>query len=438
MAISRMDMERQLRAGGGIMTLEEPRQGYFLGKIVKKAKKAVKKVVKSPIGKLALLGAAGYGLGGGTFFGKSLPFLKAGSGGFSLANLGTNLGLGSLGPAGKFMPNKIGEALLYKDGNFSLGKAGLLGLGATALAAPFFAGDEEVVDEESFTGPISSVESIRDQARQYYGDPTNSALYFMPPKSAVRSSFYAADGGLAREGYRVGGGVMGMLQKAGGAMKNLKNNILTKLGRMTDDVEIQTTYDDAADTGPSMDTMITAKSGKGKQILDQLVAEGVAEVDEGVYYIKDFDEAMMGLQEGGIKASGAKLGTDKFTPIRDFESGPYESVEESMIRNLNKRADGGLMDLGGLEKDYREGGFVPLGAEERADDVPARLSKNEFVFTADAVRNAGQGDIDKGAEVMQNMMDNLEAGGTISEESQGKNPAQAMFDQAQQLESRIA
>jgi hypothetical protein len=101
--------------------------------------------------------------------------------------------------------------------------------------------------------------------------------------------------------------------------------------------------------------------------------------------------------------------------------------------------DGGLMDLGGFEKDYREGGFVPLGAEERADDVPARLSKNEFVFTADAVRNAGGGDIDKGAEVMQNMMDNLEAGGTISEESQGmENPAQAMFDQAQMLEGRLA
>ena len=80
-----------------------------------------------------------------------------------------------------------------------------------------------------------------------------------------------------------------------------------------------------------------------------------------------------------------------------------------------------------------------LGAKERADDVPARLSKNEFVFTADAVRNAGQGDIDKGAEVMQNMMDNLEAGGTISEESQGmENPAQAMFDQAQMLEGRLA
>jgi hypothetical protein len=100
--------------------------------------------------------------------------------------------------------------------------------------------------------------------------------------------------------------------------------------------------------------------------------------------------------------------------------------------------EGGMMDMGGLEKDYREGGFVPIGEEERADDVPARLSKNEFVFTADAVRAAGGGDIDKGAEVMQNMMDNLEAGGMISEESQGMNPAQSMFDQAQMLEGRLA
>ena len=58
MAISRMNMERQLRAGGGLMTLEEPRQGYFLGKIVRKAKRAVKKVVKSPLGKAALAAAA--------------------------------------------------------------------------------------------------------------------------------------------------------------------------------------------------------------------------------------------------------------------------------------------------------------------------------------------------------------------------------------------
>jgi hypothetical protein len=100
-------------------------------------------------------------------------------------------------------------------------------------------------------------------------------------------------------------------------------------------------------------------------------------------------------------------------------------------------AEGGIMDLGGMEKDYRaEGGFVPIGAKEKADDVPARLSKNEFVFTADAVRNAGGGDIDEGAAVMERLMNNLEQGGKVSEESQG-NPAQEMFDTAQQLESRI-
>ena len=97
--------------------------------------------------------------------------------------------------------------------------------------------------------------------------------------------------------------------------------------------------------------------------------------------------------------------------------------------------EGGLMDLGGMEKDYRqEGGFVPLGGEDRADDVPARLSKNEFVFTADAVRAAGGGDIDAGAEVMENVMNNLEQGGQVSEESQGLEGARNMFATAQRLE----
>ena len=112
-----------------------------------------------------------------------------------------------------------------------------------------------------------------------------------------------------------------------------------------------------------------------------------------------------------------------------------------------------MIDMGGQEKDYREeGGFVAMGGEERADDVPARLSKNEFVFTADAVRNAGGGDIDRGSEVMQNMMDNLEQGGQISEGSQGMggeeemmseeiieepNGAQAMYEQQQALQSRM-
>ena len=102
------------------------------------------------------------------------------------------------------------------------------------------------------------------------------------------------------------------------------------------------------------------------------------------------------------------------------------------------RAEGGIMDLGGMEKDYRaEGGFVPIGREEKADDVPARLSVNEFVFTADAVRNAGGGDIDKGAEVMENMMKHLEQGGQVSDESQGMAGAQQMFETSERLSEVI-
>ena len=93
-----------------------------------------------------------------------------------------------------------------------------------------------------------------------------------------------------------------------------------------------------------------------------------------------------------------------------------------------------LLDMDGKEMDLRaEGGFVPIGRMEKADDVPARLSKNEFVFTADAVRNAGDGDVDKGAEVMYNMMKNLEAGGEVSEESQGLEGARRMFQTSQRL-----
>ena len=93
-----------------------------------------------------------------------------------------------------------------------------------------------------------------------------------------------------------------------------------------------------------------------------------------------------------------------------------------------------LLDMDGQEKDYREtGGFVDMGRMEKADDVPARLSKNEFVFTADAVRNAGDGSVDKGAEVMYNMMKNLESGGEVSEESQGLEGAREMFQTSQRL-----
>jgi len=85
-----------------------------------------------------------------------------------------------------------------------------------------------------------------------------------------------------------------------------------------------------------------------------------------------------------------------------------------------------MLDMGGMEKDYREeGGFVPIGEYEKKDDVPARLSVNEFVFTADAVRGAGDGDIDKGAERLQGIMKQLE--------QQGKPEGMEMLDVSERL-----
>ena len=108
-----------------------------------------------------------------------------------------------------------------------------------------------------------------------------------------------------------------------------------------------------------------------------------------------------------------------------MESGVLDDLDLKAQGGRIGAQEGGLMNLGGMEKDYRaEGGFVPIGGKEKADDVPARLSKNEFVFTADAVRGAGGGDIDKGAEIMEDLMKRLEG-------------ARGMFANAQELEKRI-
>ena len=127
----------------------------------------------------------------------------------------------------------------------------------------------------------------------------------------------------------------------------------------------------------------------------------------------------------------------KYSPEEMIETYAKAANGGRIGYNLGGRigmAEGGIMDLGGMEKDYRaEGGFVPIGREEKADDVPARLSVNEFVFTADAVRNAGGGDIDQGAQVMENMMKHLEQGGQVSEESQGMQGARDMFATSQRL-----
>ncbi len=89
--------------------------------------------------------------------------------------------------------------------------------------------------------------------------------------------------------------------------------------------------------------------------------------------------------------------------------GDVKMQEEIKEKVVMEAKDGGLMNLGGKEMDMRGGGFIPIGKKERADDVPARLSKNEFVMTADAVRAAGGGSVNEGAKRMYETMNKLEA-----------------------------
>ena len=106
--------------------------------------------------------------------------------------------------------------------------------------------------------------------------------------------------------------------------------------------------------------------------------------------------------------------SQRIQDIMAFDEGKKSVVDKISVKDLARKEgsmkDGGLMDLGGLEMDFRaKGGFVPIGSKEKADDVPARLSKNEFVMTADAVRGAGNGSIERGAQKMYNTMKQLES-----------------------------
>jgi len=147
------------------------------------------------------------------------------------------------------------------------------------------------------------------------------------------------------------------------------------------------------------------------------------------------DQAVAGQANGGIiglrhggrigYAAGGDMAHRLSELIKKSNAGTITSEEENEMEQLEimldygpgekdggriRKAPGGIMNLGGLEKDYRTtGGFVPIGGRERADDVPARLSKNEFVMTADAVRAAGGGSINKGAQRMYDTMKHLEA-----------------------------
>jgi len=376
------------------------RQQYGLGSFVKKIARGAKKVLKSPVAKAALLGGGLYGL--------------------------NRFGIPGTGGAGsgwwkRLLKSGIGQGLkkgLWDDRTF--GQRSLIGLGALAVGTPLWQKMMKtgpyVEEEESSPWDIqpASMANLMGEARDYYQnyDPYTSRLAFMPGKEFVNPTFYSATGGLAK------------LANGGGVAEAQAEQML------------KMEYQKYRNQGGTM-----SYQQFKMQVLKQAQAQGpMAQGQPQMMNTGGRIGFEHGLNYKSVSEGGDTYGWKAHDTFYD-KIGKYLTPFWYMDKLLDKKnkpakkAEGGLMDMGGMEKDYRnEGGFVAIGGKEKADDVPARLSKNEFVFTADAVRNAGGGDIDAGAEVMENVMKNLEAGGEISEESQG---AQGMYNNMKQLETRV-
>ena len=450
-----------------ISRVDEPRQLYGLGSFVKKITKPIKKIVKSPVGKAALL--AGLGSWG--------------------AGVGPLKGLGGSGwmrniPSWFGKDRMLGKMFRTKEGDWSPGKIGLGALLAAGTTLPFMAEEEEEVIDTPWEETPTSIANIRNMARNQ--DPS---LAFLPKNIYTQAGYYLADGG--RAGLMNGGGAAEAQAEQMLRMEYQKYR--NQGGTMSYQQFKMTVLKQAQQRGPmaqqQAQPQMAAKGGRAGYRLgelvedqesmvmtpqgDEVVTDQMEEiegqtagpdwftqlVEHFMYLGYSYDEASdmawdvgHGKMELGDvpekKAKGGRVGLLGGGPVPGSTVPGYTTpvgynkydYRTGGVPVRVGAANGGIMpllDLGGKEKDYRQdGGFVGIGRKEKADDVPARLSKNEFVFTADAVRNAGGGDIDAGAEVMDNMMKHLESGGQISEESQGIG-AQGMYDNMRQLETRM-
>ena len=319
-----------------ISRMQEPRQLYGLGSLVKKITKPIKKIVKSPIGKAALLGAGAYFAGGG-----GNPFTAAGRSGFGSNAFGALIKRGLLGAktaAGERGIVREGglKGLLGKltggFGNLSGAQQLFLGGGAALSLLPFLTGgteETEDVVEDTFDVTPTSIANIRQMARDR--DPS---LAFLPQQKFVRPGFYAAEGGTPRAELFAGGIPM----------------------------------------------LLRGMEGMDQETLMKILKMGGSLTPAGII------RNLMSNRKGAV---------------------PTMEAAEGGIADLPKVR---MLEGGVPEIDYREsGGFVPMGKKEKADDVPAMLSKNEFVMTADAVRGMGDGNVEKGAQKMYDQMRQLES-----------------------------
>ena len=375
----------------------QPRQMYGLGSLVKKAVKGVKNVIKSPIGKAAILGAVGFGIPGtklGGLFGRA-----------AFGGQATGL-LGSAG-IGQFLMGTPGVADTVGRTGF-LDKIGLSGLstakkaflgGSAALSIAAMFPQQEGEHDDTYAERLKRLEPLMNR---YYSNVNPNASAAEVKKFILdNTQEYRAMGG--RVGYRLGGDTM---DREG--IKSLEAG--------APDVRYTGNMQMASETGPEefeMDMLME---------LTQAFEEAKRQGFRGDFksflemYLGDSARAPEGIMQEAPMATMANGGT----PANEDEEDSYRAgVMQAMAASRKKAMGGGMMQIptgkmrmnegGVIERDYRdEGGFVPVGIKEKADDVPAMLSKNEFVMTADAVRGAGGGSIEKGAQRMYDTMKSLE------------------------------
>ena len=390
--------DRQMAAYGGIMGMDGRRQ-YGIGSSLKKF---ARKIIPNEVAEIAeiaapfvapfnpLLAGAMSGIGSFDRTGRIGSSLKSGLMNYGMGQLARGLGGG--------MDNlQKGFNLKINPGAEGLGQYFKSPMAAKAAA----------VDKVSNIDSLSGKELMA-TGEKYMNSPGLQAKY--PSVTAYQEAVATTSG----RNKIINEGLLG----------DIKGKIMEY---------VPTSFSDLKDPKKLLGTLGIFKTaevllGGPQEVEDQIMSRG-----EGL----DLDSIRAEVREAFSDETGVKLKAlrNKYPYLGRQDT---KDIANMAMGGRIGMAEGGIMDLGGMEKDYRaEGGFVPIGKAEKADDVPARLSVNEFVFTADAVRNAGGGDIDRGAEVMENMMKHLEQGGQVSDESQGMAGAQQMFETSERLSEVI-
>ena len=426
-ASRQQQIPRQMAAFGGIMGLDGRRQ-YGLGS---KFKKFVRKIIPNEVADIAVKAApfvapfnpiaAGLMSGIGSFdkTGRIGSSLKSGLKNYAMGQLARGIGGGTgnlQGASLKTMPGQTGFGSYFSSPIQSTGGIGKM-----------FSDKFSTAGRSMATGADSTGLYAEGLATGVPSDPTGLYAEGLTGGGKTIADIGANTIKAQSKAFSIAD-LPGMVKKnlmAAGLGNNLMTGLLVGglgagalMGNMTEEEVQDTNRGEGLDIEGIRTEVLTAmKDPSG----EKLKAIRIKYPFLGTQRSKDVSGLAMGGRIGYM-GGGMTMGDPRMM----------------MPQSRMPMEEGGIMDLGGMEKDYRaEGGFVPIGKEEKADDVPARLSVNEFVFTADAVRNAGGGDIDKGAEVMENMMKNLEQGGQVSEESQGMSGAQQMFETSERLSGVI-